>query len=226
MSHRPARPDLARRCDGPGARRRRPAGLVRAPTGARCKPSTASASACAAGEVLGLVGESGCGKSTLGRGLIGSAARGRGARRRAALPRAATCSRLSAKERESLRGARAGDDLPGADDPARPADADQRPLRGDAQDPRAGSEQVRDPAYRALDASARAGHPADPLPDLPARVLRRHAAADHDRAGPGAAAGVRRRRRADHRPGRAGRGADHPHPATTCATQFRHRQCC
>ena len=73
---------------------------------------------------------------------------------------------------------------------------------------------------RAGDA-ARHGHPADALQPVPARVLRRHAPADHDRAGARAAARGGRGRRADDRARRARRGpdpADHRRPAA----QLRH----
>ena len=66
------------------------------------------------------------------------------------------------------------------------------------------------------------GHPADAVPRLPARVLRRHAPAADDRADAGAAAAVRGGRRADHRARRAGRGADHPDPPRP-ARQLPHR---
>ena len=69
--------------------------------------------------------------------------------------------------------------------------------------------------------AARHGHPADALRAVPARVLRRHAAADHDRAGARAAAGGGRRRRADDGARRARRGADPAHPGRPAA-QLRH----
>ena len=49
-------------------------------------------------------------------------------------------------------------------------------------------EQEGDRAARALEALRGDGHPADPLQAVPARVLGRHAPADHDRAGARAAA--------------------------------------
>ncbi len=171
------------------------------------------------GETVGLVGESGCGKSTLGRGVIGL------------LPESAGHDgEVSYKGRNLLalppqgadRAARAGprDDLPGADDPAQPADEDLRALRGSAEDPRAGDRQEGGPPARARDA-ARHGHPADALRPVPARVLGRHAPADHDRPGARAAARGGRGRRADDRARRARRGpdpADHRRPAA----QLRH----
>ena len=81
---------------------------------------------------LGLVGESGCGKSTLGRGSS------------ACCPRARLSTARSLYDGPNLVGAvgpascascavRPGADLPGAPDPAEPADADRGALRGDAQ---------------------------------------------------------------------------------------------
>ena len=101
----------------------------------------------APGEMLGLVGESGCGKSTLGRGLMGLLPDGAAATARCC----SAAGHLLAQPRRRryrLRGARAGHDLPGADDPARPADADHRALRGDHQAARAG------PVARTRSASA------------------------------------------------------------------------
>ena len=65
--------------------------------------------------------------------------------------------------------------------------------------------------------AARHGHPADALRPVPARVLRRDAAADHDRAGARAAPGGDRGRRADDGARRARRGADHRASSPTCA---------
>ena len=120
------------------------------------------------------------------------------------------------------RAARAGprDDLPGADDPAQPADEDLAALRGGAADARAGHRQEGG-AQAGARGAARHGHPADALRAVPARVLGRHAAADHDRAGARAAAGGGRRRRADDGARRARRGPDPAHPGRPAA-QLRH----
>ena len=75
---------------------------------------------------------------------------------------------------------------------------------------------------RSLEALRVMGIPPTRYRVLPARVLRRHAAAADDRADAGAPAGVRRRRRADHRARRTRRGADHPDPARPAA-RVRHR---
>ncbi len=163
------------------------------------------------GEVLGLVGESGCGKSTLGRGLMG-------------LFRAAPLStaRSTSTARRSCRcrqaGARPpprrwhGADLPGADDPPRSPHADQRALRRGAEDARARTLSKKERRGAGARRATGARHPADALQELPARVLRRHAAAHHDRARAGAASEVHHRRRADDRAGRARRGADPADP--------------
>ena len=172
------------------------------------------------GETVGLVGESGCGKSTLGRGVLGLLPEGAGHAGEVVLqgpqhPR----PQAEGAARAARPGAR--DDLPGADDPAQPADEDLGALRRGAQDPRAGARQEGGAPARAGDA-ARHGHPADPLRPVPARVLGRHAPADHDRPGARAAARGGRRRRADDRARRARRGpdpADHRRPAA----QLRHR---
>ena len=93
-------------------------------------------------------------------------------------------------------------------------------LRGGAEDPRAGPRQEGVAQARDGDA-ARDGHPADALPPVPARVLRRHAPADHDRAGARAAARGGRGRRADDRARRARRGPDPAHHRRPAA-QLRH----
>ena len=94
---------LVRHRRRPGARRRR--GLVR-DRGRRD---------------VGLVGESGCGKSTLGRGRARPAAGERGDRTARCSTRAATSARSSTRRAARAARARARADLPGADDPARPA---------------------------------------------------------------------------------------------------------
>ena len=93
-------------------------------------------------------------------------------------------------------------------------------LRGGAEDPRAGDRQEGSAPARAGDA-ARHGHPADALRPVPARVLGRHAPADHDRAGARAAARGGRGRRADDRARRARRGPDPAHHRRPAA-QLRH----
>ena len=88
------------------------------------------------GEILGLVGESGCGKSTLGRGLLGLLPDG--AARDGEL-RFQGRDMLTPQAQAAARHARPRPrhDLPGATDPAEPADADLRALRGDPAGPRA-----------------------------------------------------------------------------------------
>ena len=103
------------------------------------------------GETLGLVGESGCGKSTLGRGLMGLLPEG-AKRDGEVMFKGNDILSMSAKESYRLRGHRAGDDLPGATDPAEPADADLRALRGDDPAARAGpaKDEVRKRALEVL----------------------------------------------------------------------------
>ena len=139
-----------------------------------------------AGEVLGLVGESGCGKSTLGRGVMGLLPDGSAVDGRGAVPghRPAEGQRQAAA---AHAGAGHRPDLPGADDPPEPADADRGPLQRVDHGARAEAQQGGGAAPLAGGAG-RHGHPADAVSQLPARVLRRHAPADHDRPGAGAAA--------------------------------------
>ena len=74
---------------------------------------------------------------------------------------------------------------------------------------------------RSLETLARDGHPADPIRPVPARVLGRDAATDHDRAGARARAEGPDRRRADDRARRDRRGAD-PRDPRRPAAQLRH----
>ena len=92
----------------------------------------------APGETLGLVGESGCGKSTLGRGLMGLLPEG-AKRDGEVLFQGQDIFVAQPEGGLPAAGQRARDDLPGAADPAEPADADLRALRGDDQAARAAS---------------------------------------------------------------------------------------
>ena len=91
----------------------------------RSGPSTASASTSHAGETLGLVGESGLRQVDPGpRPDRACCPRARSATASCCFQRRATCCRCSRRSSYAMRGARARDDLPGAADPAEPADAD------------------------------------------------------------------------------------------------------
>src|SRR5207247_10766603 len=77
--------------------------------------------------------------------------------------------------------ARSRSHLSGTDDEAQPVDADRRALQGDARAARAEPRRQGDTTAVPRDARPN-GNSADALQPVPARVLRRHAAADHDRA--------------------------------------------
>ena len=174
------------------------------------------------GEVLGLVGESGCGKSTLGRGLLGLRPDSAGMDGEITF-RGRNLVQASAKDWPAYRGDGLGmifqEPMTRLDPLMRISDHFREALRDRGKVSKKEADRLR-PGIAAY-----ARYPAVPVPQLPARVLRRHAAAHHDRAGAGDAAGVRRRRRADNRPGRAGGGADHPDPGADRGPPS-HRPCC
>ena len=158
------------------------------------------------GRTLGIVGESGSGKSVATQTIVG-------------LTRGARVSGRATLDGVDLLGADAGDvaphprgpdrhDLPGpAVEPAPVLQGRVADRRGD---PRARARHVQGRGAGAGDRAARRGrHPEPAQPDrqLPARVLRRHAATRDDRDGDGAAARGAGRRRADHGVGRHGAGA-------------------
>ena len=155
-----------------------------------------------AGEVLGIVGESGCGKTltslAIGQ-LLPHPLRKDGHQDRARRHRAD-----HAAARTAGPGARhrPGHDLPGPDVlhepgiPGRVAAHRRRPAAPRAV-PRGGPGRGRAAARRGADRRRPAG-----AAPLPVPVLRRHAAADHDRHGPDGPAAGADRGRADHRAGR------------------------
>ena len=160
------------------------------------------------GEVLGIVGESGSGKSVSSLADHGAAAAARARHRLGALSRRGT-------DRPLRRGAVGHprpqdlDDLPGS---AVGAHAGLHRRRSDRRgDPRARGRRPRGGASaRAIDLLALVGipNPRAAGDRVPARVLRRHAAARDDRDGDRERSGSDHRRRADDRARRDDPGAD------------------
>ena len=175
------------------------------------------------GETVGLVGESGCGKSTLGRGVIGLLPESAGHAGEVSY-KGRNILDLKPKELRELRGPELGMIFQEPMTRLNPLMKISQHFEEVLQDPRAGARQEGGAQARARGA-ARHGHPADALRPVPARVLGRHAPADHDRAGARAAARGGRGRRADDRARRARRGPDPAHHRRPAA-QLRHRRCC
>ena len=172
------------------------------------------------GETVGLVGESGCGKSTLGRGVIGLLPESAGHAGEVVLQgpqRPRRSSRRSCASCAGRTSAMIFQEPMTRLNPLMKISAHFEEVL-QIHEPDLGKKERA--GARAGDA-ARHGHPADALRPVPARVLGRHAAADHDRAGARAAARGGRGRRADDRARRARRGPDPAHHRRPAA-QLRH----
>ncbi len=164
------------------------------------------------GETLGLVGESGCGKSTTGRAILQLIKPTDGH----VLYEGADLAHL--RGGACAPAAQDADDLPGPLRVAQqPHDAGRHRRRAAAGAQAARPQQARRAGARA--AAARRPQPEHPEP-LPARVLRRPAAAHRHRPGAGRGAQLHRLRRAHLRPGREHPGADHQ-PAQGAAGPLR-----
>ena len=133
----------------------------------RCTPSTACRFDVAPGETLGLVGESGCGKTTTGARPAAAAAARRARSSAAAIAprRAATSPRSRSASCARCAGREVGDRLPGPDDLAQPDHDDRRPGRRAAADPpRRLGRAARERAARAARAGRAAGRRATARP--------------------------------------------------------------
>ena len=199
------------------------------------------------GSVLGVVGESGSGKSVTARAIMQILERAgritdgsilfrrptgrptRAAGRRRGRDRVGPGQlgrgrhhRSEAHQRRHASHPRLGDrhDLPGADVLPQPRLHHRVPdPGGDPAAPEPGQEAVLGSGHR----HAGPGRDAEPGPHrelLPARAVRRHAAAGHDRHGPVLSPRAADRRRADHGAGRDDRGPD---PGSDAPAQGRDR---
>ena len=150
------------------------------------------------GEVFGIAGESGSGKTISMLALLGLLPDGRRRRRERAASAAATCSASRAARSRELVRARARDGVPGSDDVAAP-DADGRPAADRARPASPRPRPRAPPSSARSSCSSRCGSPTaeDGAARLPAPVLRRHAAADRDRDRARVPAEAADRRRAD-----------------------------
>ena len=177
---------------------------------ARSPPSTASPSTSRAGEVLGVVGESGAGKSLTGAAVIGLLEPpGRIIGGEVRLERPAH-RQPAAEEMRKVRGPAHRHGVPGPADQPQPALPHRRPDRRDHPHARArlARREARERAIALLQEAGIQGAQGAHR-QLSARVLGRHAPARG--AGAGAVRGARPadRRRADHGARRVDPGADH-----------------
>ena len=178
----------------------------------RPRPRTASTWTSRRGEALGLVGESGCGKSVTWLAALGLLRRPRADRRRGAARRPAIWSARRRAELESVRGRRIAMIFQDPSSSLNPVHRIGRQL----------GEALR--LHRGLDGAAARGRGAAAARPgrhrrrqraagrLSARAVRRHEPARDDRHGAGRPARPAGRRRADHRARRHHPGAD-PGPA-------------
>ena len=179
--------------------------------------STASPSTSTPGETLGLVGESGCGKSTTGRAILqldrADRRRGHASRARTSTPigQAASSARCAATLQMIFQD-------PYASLNPRMTVGDDR--RRAAADPRAGQRGERARRSRSQELLETVGlNPLHREP-LPARVLRRAAPAHRHRPGAGGRARAHRLRRAGLRARRLDPGPDRSTCSRTCRSEF------
>ena len=174
-----------------------------------------------AGETLAIVGESGSGKSVSAMTVMGLVPGG-ATHEGAVLLEGRSLLDLPEAQQRRLRGARPRDGLPGPADGAQPGVPRRRPDRRDDHDARADVEGRGAPAGRRPARRGRHPQPRAAGAAVPARVLRRYAAAGDDRDGAGQRPGRAHRGRADDRARRHRAGPDHG-GAGAAAGRARHR---